>query len=137
MNEWRSRAACIRRDPETFFPLTEKKELSEKPLAVCRICPVSAECKQWAIDTWQEHGIWGGMTVRELREEVRKVKPKRLTPVQDRALEYLMKGNKRWTLSTFLKASPRRATEIIQELQAAGYSVPDIRKGDKDAGTGR
>jgi WhiB family redox-sensing transcriptional regulator len=38
---------------------------------VCAVCPVKAECGEWAIQTDQDFGIWGGMTERE-RKKIRK-----------------------------------------------------------------
>jgi hypothetical protein len=36
-----------------------------KAKAVCRSCPVRAECLQWALDIGLEHGVAGGLTERE------------------------------------------------------------------------
>lgn len=33
--------------------------------SMCSVCPVQAACADWAIETGQEFGIWGGMTERE------------------------------------------------------------------------
>lgn len=35
--------------------------------AMCRRCPVIAECLEWALDTAQPFGIWGGTTERDRR----------------------------------------------------------------------
>lgn len=39
--------------------------------SVCEVCPVRQECLDWAVDTNQDFGIWGGATERE-RSKLRK-----------------------------------------------------------------
>lgn len=34
---------------------------------ICRSCPIVKECGDWALDTRQPFGIWGGMTERDRR----------------------------------------------------------------------
>ena len=68
--DWRHDAACREEDPELFFPvgnsgpallrITEAK-------AVCRRCPVNAECLNWALASGQDAGVWGGMSEDERR----------------------------------------------------------------------
>lgn len=69
-DDWRHRAACRNEDPELFFPIgTSGPALLqvEQAKAVCRRCPVSAECLTWAMDRPEEYGIWGGLTEGERR----------------------------------------------------------------------
>lgn len=33
--------------------------------SVCRVCPVQRECLDWAVETDQDFGVWGGATERE------------------------------------------------------------------------
>ena len=35
--------------------------------AVCHKCPHRVRCLEWAIDNNEDHGIWGGLSVRERR----------------------------------------------------------------------
>lgn len=68
--DWRHRAACKDEDPELFFPVgTSGPALLQitEAKAVCRRCPVVAECLTWAIATGQDDGIWGGMSEDERR----------------------------------------------------------------------
>jgi predicted GIY-YIG superfamily endonuclease len=71
--DWRHRAACRDADPELFFPLgdvfttAELGQLAEAK-AVCRGCPVRAECLAWACNTGLTHAVAGGMTEGERRE---------------------------------------------------------------------
>ncbi|MHA6765368.1 WhiB family transcriptional regulator [Streptacidiphilus sp. PAMC 29251] len=68
--DWRDRAACRTEDPELFFPVgnTGPAMLQvELAKAVCRRCPVLDTCRQWAMETSQESGIWGAMTEEDRR----------------------------------------------------------------------
>jgi WhiB family redox-sensing transcriptional regulator len=49
--------------PEFFFPIGKTgRAIAEiqRAKAVCAACPVRAECLAFALDTHQDHGIWGG-----------------------------------------------------------------------------
>lgn len=68
--DWRHRAACREEDPELFFPIgnTGPALLQiEEAKAVCRRCPVREECLQWALETGQDAGVWGGLSEDERR----------------------------------------------------------------------
>jgi WhiB family transcriptional regulator, redox-sensing transcriptional regulator len=68
--DWRDHAACLRLDPELFFPVsTSGASLTEIEAArrVCQDCPVLTACLRWALDLGQVHGIWGGTTEEERR----------------------------------------------------------------------
>ncbi|MGW4651320.1 WhiB family transcriptional regulator [Kitasatospora sp. NPDC004289] len=65
-----SRAVCREEDPELFFPIgnTGPALLQiEEAKAVCRRCPLLTECGDWAMDTDQDHGVWGGLSEDERR----------------------------------------------------------------------
>lgn len=62
--DWRSRGACLTADPDLFFPISssgssDRQELLAKK--VCVRCPVQEPCLQFALQTNQAHGVWGGM----------------------------------------------------------------------------
>ena len=68
--DWRHRARCRDVDPELFFPVgttgpAEAQVQSAK--AICALCPVRDECLQWALDTAQDAGVWGGLSEEERR----------------------------------------------------------------------
>jgi WhiB family redox-sensing transcriptional regulator len=68
--DWRHRAACRDEDPELFFPIgTSGPALLqvEQAKAVCRRCTVADNCLQWALETGQDAGVWGGMSEEERR----------------------------------------------------------------------
>ena len=69
--EWAQRAACAHEDPELFFPLSSTGPALRQELAakrVCLLCPVIRQCLDWAIDSGQAHGVWGGTSERERAE---------------------------------------------------------------------
>lgn len=68
--DWRHHAACRKEDPELFFPVgTSGPALLQvtEAKAVCRRCPVTAQCLNWALRTGQVAGVWGGMSEDERR----------------------------------------------------------------------
>ncbi len=68
--EWRHDAACRDSDPELFFPIGNTGPALiqiEQAKQVCRSCPVMSECLQWALDSGQEAGVWGGTSEDERR----------------------------------------------------------------------
>ncbi|MFJ1896165.1 MULTISPECIES: WhiB family transcriptional regulator [unclassified Streptomyces] len=70
MQNWRERAACREEDPDLFFPIgTTGPALvqTEDAKAVCRGCPVRAECLRWALENGQDTGVWGGLGEDERR----------------------------------------------------------------------
>ncbi|WP_394427220.1 WhiB family transcriptional regulator [Streptomyces sp. SGAir0957] len=70
--EWLNEAACRQEDPELFFPIGDTGpallQIEEAKSACRRRCPVSQQCLQWALETGQEHGVWGGLSEKERRQ---------------------------------------------------------------------
>ena len=67
---WRRDAACADADPELFFPdgdIRSARAQAKAAKLICRGCPVSASCLNWALASGHEHGIWGGLTEDERR----------------------------------------------------------------------
>jgi len=67
---WRDHAACLDEDPELFFPIGNTgPALSqiEQARVVCRRCEVMTTCLNWAVDTRQDAGVWGGQSDDERR----------------------------------------------------------------------
>lgn len=68
--DWRRRAACRTEDPELFFPIGEGLAAllqAEVAKRVCARCPVMDECLEWAMNTRQDAGVWGGLAEDERR----------------------------------------------------------------------
>ncbi|OLT12960.1 hypothetical protein BJF79_03405 [Actinomadura sp. CNU-125] len=62
---WQTRGLCAETDPDAFFP--EKGASTRAAKNVCRGCEVRAECLEFALDTDQRFGIWGGTSEKERR----------------------------------------------------------------------
>ncbi|MGI8685011.1 MAG: WhiB family transcriptional regulator [Acidimicrobiales bacterium] len=68
--QWRGRAACLASDPVLFFPVGSSGaaiEEIQRAKVVCRSCPVREQCLEYALETNQESGIWGGTSEDERR----------------------------------------------------------------------
>ena len=65
---WRNRAACLDEDPGLFFPIgntgAEVDQIAEAK-AVCHRCEVVETCLNWAIESGQDAGVWGGLSADE------------------------------------------------------------------------
>ena len=67
MTTWQHRAACLG-DPWPFHPDRTTGDAYEAALAICRGCPVVAECLEFALaregagGADGRHGVWGGTT---------------------------------------------------------------------------
>ena len=65
---WRDRAACLDEDPELFFPIGNTEPAFrqiEEARAVCLRCEVMDTCLNWAMETRQEAGVWGGQSAEQ------------------------------------------------------------------------
>lgn len=65
---WRLFAACQWDDPDLFFPVSSTGKCLEQVAeakAVCALCLVRRQCLEYALETRQVHGIWGGLTESE------------------------------------------------------------------------
>jgi WhiB family transcriptional regulator, redox-sensing transcriptional regulator len=75
--DWRDDALCRAEDPEDFFPVgaTPVAKATERHAkAVCFRCPSLQACGQWALETRQPFGVWGGMTEAERAKILRRRK---------------------------------------------------------------
>ena len=62
---WQTSAACRGLDPDLFYPGRGGDTAAAK--AICAVCPVVAECLQYAIQAGERLGIWGGQSERDRR----------------------------------------------------------------------
>jgi WhiB family redox-sensing transcriptional regulator len=68
--DWRDKAACLTVDPELFFPVGNTGpavDQIEKAKSVCARCTVTEVCLQYALETGQDSGVWGGLSEDERR----------------------------------------------------------------------
>lgn len=66
---WRQRGACRGLEPDIFYPLDDEDAGPAK--AVCEGCPVRQPCLEFALETREADGVWGGTTGRERRRILR------------------------------------------------------------------
>lgn len=65
---WDPRLPCATVNPDVMFPeLAEDVAVAQK---ICRPCPFRQACHQWAVDTAQAYGVWGGITEQQRRREI-------------------------------------------------------------------
>lgn len=77
--EWTRDALCAQTDPDMFFP--DKGGDTRPAKAVCRRCPVTAECLDYALTyeageagtptSYAQVGVYGGLAPRQRRALVR------------------------------------------------------------------
>lgn len=83
---WFDMAAC-RGKTELMFP-KQHKDITyiAQARAICKSCPVRAQCLEYALEfpPADMHGVWAGLTSRQLAQEQRrrKIKPIRPTLAQ-------------------------------------------------------
>lgn len=67
---WRDESSCRTEPIDLFFPSgfgLDARVRASRAKAICRSCPVRAECLEFALATYQDHGIWGGFDDEERR----------------------------------------------------------------------
>lgn len=64
--EWQEQARCKGRNSAVFYPQRGVPTASAR--ALCKECPVKAECLSYALENDERFGIWGGLSERERRK---------------------------------------------------------------------
>lgn len=67
---WPAEGLCAQTDPAMFFP--KKGGSTRDAKKVCGLCDVRAECLEWALYVGEPDGVWGGLSVNEREDLVRK-----------------------------------------------------------------
>jgi WhiB family transcriptional regulator, redox-sensing transcriptional regulator len=66
--DWRAASACLRADPDLFFPISGAgpalKQIAQAK-AICADCSVRGKCLDFARQQDPLQGIWGGTTPEE------------------------------------------------------------------------
>lgn len=68
--DWRAEARCLGSDPNLFFPQGGTGAFlaqAEAAKQVCRECAVRLRCLEFALETNQGTGVWGGTNEDERR----------------------------------------------------------------------
>ncbi|HVM53380.1 MAG TPA: WhiB family transcriptional regulator [Acidimicrobiales bacterium] len=67
---WKLAGACRFADTDLFYPVSDADAAPAK--AVCEQCPVQGPCLDYALDTREPEGVWGGHTFTERRSILRR-----------------------------------------------------------------
>lgn len=70
-DDWRDVAACQDTDPDLFFPVGTTGpaiEQIEAAKTVCESCDAKVPCLEFALQTNQDSGVWGGTSEEERRK---------------------------------------------------------------------
>lgn len=72
--DWRAQAACSGYPNTLFFPSSDGVDegSTERAKTICAVCPVIDDCLEYALETNQRSGIWGGTSERERKSLRRK-----------------------------------------------------------------
>lgn len=70
--DWRSQAACVGFQGLFFANGDLDSTATRRAKEICGGCPVSTECLEFALETNQRAGVWGGATEDERRSLRRK-----------------------------------------------------------------
>lgn len=99
--DWKADAACRTTDPDVFYPSFPDDEAAAK--AICDRCDARGACLEYALNTNESEGIWGGLNERErLRERRRRLargwKPPAVTmpATPDRREAYEQRSTEVW-----------------------------------------
>lgn len=68
--DWQDDALCREHDNVLFFGEEGESELEKqaregRAKTICQQCPVQEPCLEFAMETNQKYGIWGGLTDKE------------------------------------------------------------------------
>lgn len=67
--DWQRSARCRGMDPAVFFPRIDRGSAlarsEAQAKAICRECPVLADCRRHALAVGERYGVWGGLTTTE------------------------------------------------------------------------
>lgn len=82
MRRWQHHAACRDTDPELFFPTgpddSARTAAHLRAIGpICAACPVALQCRRWALETGQDHGLWAATTPTQRRRERRQARDQR------------------------------------------------------------
>jgi WhiB family redox-sensing transcriptional regulator len=67
-SNWRAASACLNADPDMFFPVAVSTAASKqvsRALRLCQECTVRQHCLDFAMQSGEKDGIWGGTTPEE------------------------------------------------------------------------
>lgn len=63
--DWVEEGLCRETDPDLFFPEKGDPRAARDAKEICTWCPVRTACANWALESRELHGIWGGLSPRD------------------------------------------------------------------------
>lgn len=92
-----SRAACLGKDPEMFFPDDycqgkARARAIDEARRVCAHCPIMLDCREWANRTGQRYGVWGGVSQGERNRARKRPAGEHADGRDETAIDELMRG---------------------------------------------
>ena len=73
---WQPVALCRGNHSHLFFPPTTSERKDERERrelranSICQVCPVQSSCLDYALESTEQYGIWGGYTETERRQQL-------------------------------------------------------------------
>jgi WhiB family redox-sensing transcriptional regulator len=131
----KSRGACLGEDTELFFPIARTRGWVSQTRAakkVCARCPVRPECLQWALETGQRFGVWGGLSEKErkTRYQLSESQAERCWDNQQWIEQQVAKGTSQKDMASQLVVSRSVLCRVIRQFEAersAGTVVEGVR----------
>jgi WhiB family redox-sensing transcriptional regulator len=114
-NAWMQDGLCRQVDADLFFPegrgaaIHHKTEQAKK---VCNRCPVKQRCLDWALETGQHSGVWGGTAPDERRG---------IRPVPDGSQFLLCLGQQEFIERRVAEGGTHR--QVAEELGVGHHAV--------------
>lgn len=71
--DWYDQAACSGVSVELFYPAIGSPDLAFEAQRVCRGCECQADCLEFALETGERHGVWGGLPPKQRQKHGRQV----------------------------------------------------------------
>ena len=71
---WQPIALCRGNHSHLFFPPNtserkdERERREQRAKSICQVCPVQSSCLEYALESTEQYGIWGGFTETERRQ---------------------------------------------------------------------
>lgn len=123
----RNSAACAQVDSELFFPVgTTGPAVSqvEDAKAICNGCPVRDACLQWALETGQDTGVWGGLSEQE-REPIHGRRLRRISEDGRTSVQVIVESR----LEEFhrLEGQGLTAWEIGRKMRTNAQTIHNVR----------
>lgn len=72
---WQNQAACRGSDQTVFFSGQGENRAVTNAKQICATCPIQQKCLDYALYWNEQHGVWGGLTVRQRRRLPKTIQP--------------------------------------------------------------